>query len=554
MPVFNPFHMSGIFSTFDPDAIQSVDFQKGGISPEYGNNLSSVVNINLRDGKANKKSFYTNISLMSSRFRWEGPIKNGSFMFSVRRTYLDLIVDALHLIKILPDWIVLPYNFIDGIGKVVFRPSPTSKLRISSYLGKDTYDFSKLEGDDIENKFTWVNGAFSIAYDKQVSPSFMYHSSISSSVFRSEWVPTDTISSIIIDNKISLYQFKSYGKWNYSQKGSIQIGVEPKQYNVNFDITGLSYTPLHMGERNFSELSTFAHWTFQLFNNGKIELGDRLTYFSYHDETKQSLFARASFQLPNNFKLSGGWHKRHQGIMTVGNEEVILTMFEAWLPTPKDRGVMSSEQVSFGLWHISDTGNRIGIEVFQKVFSNLVEFNTKKYTMEEPDFVSGNGSSKGIEFLYRDDFGDVQTLLSYTLSETVKQLQSIAYSPRYDHTHDLNFNLNHPLGRKWTMGWKFVYQTGSPFTPIMGYYIQHLPDVGNYEVPLYGKRNSVRLPNYHRMDVNFSRKIHVKGKPFTLYIDLINIYGRLNVLTYSKSEEANMQMPPLITFGIKTRI
>lgn len=183
-----------------------------------------------------------------------------------------------------------------------------------------------------------------------------------------------------------------------------------------------------------------------------------------------------------------------------------------------------------------------------------MEFNTKKYTSDEPDFVNRNGLSKGIEFLYRDDFGDVQTLLSYTLSETVKKLQGITYNPRYDHTHDLNFNLNHPLGRKWTMGWKFVYQTGSPFTPIMGYYIQHLPDVGNYEVPLYGKRNSVRLPNYHRMDVNFSRKIKLKGNPFTLYIDLINIYGRLNVLTYSKSEEANMQMPPLITFGIKTRI
>lgn len=267
----------------------------------------------------------------------------------MRIPYLDLIVDALHYAKILPDWIVLPFSFIDGIGKVVFRPSPTSKLRISSYLGKDTYDLSKLEGEDIENKFTWVNGALSVAYDKQVSPSFMFHSSVSSSVFSSKWLPTNTTNTISIDNKISLYQFKSYGKWNYSHKGNIQIGVEPKRYNVNFDISGLSYTPLHMGESKFNELSAFAHWTFPLLKNGKIELGDRVTYFSYHDEIKQSLFARVSIQFPNNFKISGGWNTRHQGIMTVGNEEVILTMFEAWLPTPKDLGVMSSEQVSWSL-------------------------------------------------------------------------------------------------------------------------------------------------------------------------------------------------------------
>ncbi len=122
MPIFNPFHMSGIFSTFDPDAVQSVDFQKGGLHPEYGNHLSSVININLRDGKANKKSLYTNVSLMSSRFRWEGPIKKGSYMVSIRRTYIDLILDVLRFIKVFPPEIVLPYNFIDGIGKLGEAP------------------------------------------------------------------------------------------------------------------------------------------------------------------------------------------------------------------------------------------------------------------------------------------------------------------------------------------------------------------------------------------------------------------------------------------------
>ncbi len=339
-------------------------------------------------------------------------------------------------------------------------------------MGKDTYDLSKIEGDEPGNKFTCVNGSISITYDKQMSPSFMMHHNVSMSLFKLEWPPTDTISSIAIDNKISLFQFKTYSKWNYSQNGSIQVGIEPKQYKVNFDISGLSYLPLHLGASTFSEWSTFVHWTIPMLNIGKVELGDRLTYFTHPKETKQSLFGRTTLKLPFNFKFSGTWSTGHQGIMTVGNEEVLLTLFDAWLPIPQDFGVMSSVQVSFGLWHDFDNGNRFGFEVFRKEFSNLVEFNMKKYTMDEPDFVSGNGSSDGVEFLHRDDFGKVQTLLSYTLSETIKELQGITYNPRYDHTHDLNFNWNHPLGKKWMMGWKFVYQTGSPFTPTMGYYNQ----------------------------------------------------------------------------------
>ncbi len=554
IPVFNPYHLLGIFSTFDPDAIQSVVIQKGNIQPEYGNHLSSVVNINLRDGKASAKSIGVNASLVSTRIRAEGPLTKGSYMVTLRRTYLDWIVDGLRTLHILPESIVLPYHFMDGVGKVIYRPTPTSKLRLSTYFGTDVYDLSKLDQDTTENKLIWNNRAVGLAYDAQISPQFRFHTSLSFSRFNTRWLPTDTVSTIQINNAIRLWQLKSFISRRFFGDYVLQVGIEPQFYVLDFDITGLSYTPLHLGRDVFTEQSAFIRGRVPVFNYGNIDLGDRFTYFQYQDVFRHSPSARLSVSLPGDARLTLGWNRTNQGIMTVGNEEVLLTMFEAWLPIPKDLGVMTADQVSIGVSRTPMTGLTMGVEIYDRTFRRIVEFNTQKYTPEEPDFVNGTGHARGMELYFRKDFGPVHTLLAYTLSKTKKTIQGLTYTPRFDRTHDLSIYIRHPLGHAWRLGWRFVYQTGTPYTPVEGYYTQYLPpNVGMQEVPLYGKRNSHRLPDYHRLDLNFSREVTIRGKTFTLYLDWINIYGRLNILRYDSINNAEIQMPPLITIGFKTQ-
>lgn len=554
IPVFNPYHLLGIFSTFDPDAIQSVVIQKGNIQPEYGNHLSSVVNINLRDGKASAKSINVNASLVSTRIRGEGPLNKGSYMVTLRRTYLDWIVDGLRALQLLPESIVLPYHFMDGVGKVIYRPTPTSKLRLSTYFGTDVYDLSKLDQDTTENKLIWNNRAVGLAYDAQLSPQFRFHASLSFSRFNTQWLPTDTVSTIQINNAIRLWQLKSFITRRFSGDYVLQIGIEPQFYVLEFDIAGLSYTPLHLGRDVFTEQSAFIRAKVPVSTVGQMEVGDRFTYFQYQDVFRHSPSARLSVSLPGDARLTLGWNRTNQGIMTVGNEEVLLTMFEAWLPIPKDLSVMTADQVSIGVARTPVTGLTMGAEIYDRTFRRIVEFNTQKYTPEEPDFVAGTGQSRGMELYFRKDYGPVRTLLAYTLSKTKKTIQGLTYTPRFDRTHDLSIYIRHPLGHAWRLGWRFVYQTGTPYTAVEGFYTQYLPpNVIMQEVPLYGKRNSRRLPDYHRLDMNLSREVTIRGKTFTLYLDWINIYGRLNILRYDSINNAEIQMPPLITIGFKTQ-
>ena len=99
--VYNPFHLGGVFSTFNTDAIKEAEFIAGGFPARYGGRMGSVLEIINRDGNARDYSAKVNISLISSKALVEGPLPKvgpvkGSFMLAGRRTYFDKIVENKH--------------------------------------------------------------------------------------------------------------------------------------------------------------------------------------------------------------------------------------------------------------------------------------------------------------------------------------------------------------------------------------------------------------------------------------------------------------------------
>ena len=94
VPVYNASHLGGLFSVFNPDAIKNVNLIKGGFPARYGGRLSSVLEINMKEGNTKKFKTDMTLGLISSKLTIEGPIiKNKtSFIFSARRTYADLLV------------------------------------------------------------------------------------------------------------------------------------------------------------------------------------------------------------------------------------------------------------------------------------------------------------------------------------------------------------------------------------------------------------------------------------------------------------------------------
>lgn len=135
--VYNANHFFGFFSVFNPDIVKNVSFFNGGIPARYGGRLSSVIDIQMKEGNKNDFHAEGGIGIISSRLTLEGPIKflrrNASFIISGRRTYFDpllKLLDSGNSEKLL-------YKFYDVNAKFNIELNAKNKLYFSTYTGYD---------------------------------------------------------------------------------------------------------------------------------------------------------------------------------------------------------------------------------------------------------------------------------------------------------------------------------------------------------------------------------------------------------------------------------
>ncbi|MBN1926406.1 MAG: TonB-dependent receptor plug domain-containing protein, partial [Prolixibacteraceae bacterium] len=144
VPIYNVNHLFGFFSVFNPASIKTVKLYKGGFPARFGGRLSSVIDINMKEGNMKKISGEASVGLISSRISVEGPIikDKTSFIVSARRTYGDLLLQpVLKLATIQQQDMNLSagYYFYDLNAKINHIFNERSRLYLSGYFGQDEF-------------------------------------------------------------------------------------------------------------------------------------------------------------------------------------------------------------------------------------------------------------------------------------------------------------------------------------------------------------------------------------------------------------------------------
>ncbi|NJK84121.1 MAG: TonB-dependent receptor plug domain-containing protein [Saprospiraceae bacterium] len=183
VPIYNPTHILGIFSVFNADAIKNVSLIKGGFPARYGGRLSSVLNINMKDG--NLQSFHGegSISNIASKLTLEGPIKKGvsSYLISGRRTYLDLFVSPF--IKAGSDGLdKLAAYFYDLNGKLQHRINDKQSLHFSFYTGRDVLE-TRVRDKEIQEvsggELGWQNQIAALRWNYNLNSQLFLNTTVS---------------------------------------------------------------------------------------------------------------------------------------------------------------------------------------------------------------------------------------------------------------------------------------------------------------------------------------------------------------------------------------
>jgi len=139
--IYNPTHVLGFFNAFNPDIVSSAALYKGNIPAVYGGRLSSVLDINVKDGDFEDWHLKGGLGIVSSRFTLEGPIQKDktSFLLSGRSSYSDWILSAINV----PEIRASSASFYDINLRFAHRFNDKNNISLSFYNTSDNFEYNQ---------------------------------------------------------------------------------------------------------------------------------------------------------------------------------------------------------------------------------------------------------------------------------------------------------------------------------------------------------------------------------------------------------------------------
>lgn len=579
--VYNSGHLLGFFSVFNADALKNTTLIKGGMPGNYGGRLSSVVDVQMKDGNNQKFALEGGVGLIASRLTVQGPlVKNkSSFIISGRRTYAfelaQPFIDKSNLAG-------TSYYFYDLNAKINYQFSDRDRLYLSTYFGRDVLNYNSNERDlginlpygnatatlrwnhlfsdqlfmnisaiynDYDFSFGGRQGDFQFNlisgvrdYNGKVDfdyyPGSRHHIKFGANYTYHKLTPN------VANATDGTTEFSNNFKPQYAHESAIYLQDDFKvnvKLSINVGLRGSSFTQLG------PYVSTFDQ---QVYEEGKPVK----TYYGIEPRVsgKYSLSATTS--------IKAGVALTNQYLHLVSNSTSTLPA-DVWVPSSELIKPQIGIQYALGYFrNFSNDAYETSVEVYYKNLYNQIDYRENYVNNPavglENEFVFGEGRSYGLELFLKKRTGALNGWIGYTLSRTERQFPDInngdVFPSVYDRTHDLSVVGNYQLSKKWEFGGAFVFGTGNAFTPIRALYL-----IDQRLSPDYGLRNSGRIQSYHRFDLSatFTPKPEVKNNfssnwTFSVY----NVYNRRNPFFIYYGLEANVEAGTASAKGYKVSL
>ena len=567
--VYSPVHFFGLFSTFLVEGIDEVNFYKGGFPPEYGNRLSSVLDIKSREGGKDTvetwlKGSSLKVSTFASQAHTEGRRGPVRWLLAGRRTYIDQVLTALRD-QGLTD-LDLNYYFYDLQGNVHYDVAKDQGLMLSWYNGRDLLDFTPF-------KVEWGNTVIPLNYDLALSKRFSAHSALSYSHFSQKFGLENIFE---FYNRIVTAAYKQSFEYTGIDSHRLSFGAEISWMETIFTNDQI------IAKVRLRDYTDF--WLNSLFAQDKWTLGDaeltgglRVTHSTTLDEPGLEPRLSLKYKLPRGQTLDfhTGFYQQYINSIQFSDQE---NLNEFYYPAKQ----VSTQTVNptssllfsagYGLDKLLGAWD-LGLEGYFKTVNHLPVFSPN----DVPDsvllrtdrdlgdlFREANGYSYGFEASVRKPDGIVFGGFSYSNGTAVIREDAHKDQPFFPSWHqphsfkaDLALTLRGKDGlfkrnakRYLRMSSQLKYATGLPYTEYLGYTEGHLldqnqgrgaggpnPEYDDNLNLLRGNRNAALVPAYFRWDlkpVDWGRE----GR-WNFSWTILNITGHKNIFFYTYDRLAN---------------
>ena len=563
--VYNPNHMFGILSSFNPDVINDVELYKSSIPAQYGGRISSVLEVRSRDGNNKKIQGSLGLGLLTSRLHLEGPIVKDrtTFILGGRTTYSNWIFN------------LLPANSGYAGGKASFQDvnlgishkiNERNSIHAYGYFSRDKFSFS----NDTTFRYRNINGSLkwhSVLSDRHTMTATVgydsYHYGIEDKFNALMAYTLNTA----VDQAFAKVHFTS----TFGDDHTLGYGVNAIGYDLNpgsyhpFGSASI-VAPRDLTHERALESALYADDVWRINPQLSVEAGLRWSQFFRPDNSR--------FRGGPEFRLSGkysfndvtsikaGINTMRQYIHMISNS-INVSPTDSWRLTSDKIRPQTGWQAATGFYRTLMEGTLdLSLEAYYKRVKHYIDYKSGAVlVMNEnlaDELIETENRAYGVELMAKKTLGKLNGWVSYTYSRSrLREMEDRGietinggrwYNAPYDKPHDVKVVANYKMTHRFSLSANLDYATGRPVTIPVGRY--------NYDGGIrlvYSERNGYRIPDYFRLDLalivepgHYLKKLTHFSMTFGCY----NVTGRKNPYSvYYTSDRRNVTGHMLSVFA-----
>ena len=580
--IYNPTHLFGLFSAFNADIVRDVELYKSTIPARYGGRISSVLEINNREGNSKKITGSAGIGLLTGKLNLEGPIykERTTFILGFRSTYSDWILGLLPEDSGYKNGTA---SFYDINGGICHKIDSKNTLYLNGYYSRDGFKFS------IDTCFNYNNINVSVKWRSILNE----HNNLTVATGYDQYNyntfdKSNSANAYKMNFGIRQIFLRANFNWLVSEKHTLQYGLNSVYYMVNpgrmipyGDSSIVMYDRINTERASESALYISDNW--DITDKLSLDLGLRYTLYSalgpdtYYKYASNSLRSEstiidtvnigsgaiekvyhgpefrfsARYLFNDNFSIKAGFNSMFQSIHMLSNTTAISPA-DIWKLSDANIRPQKGWQAAFGLYgNFLDKSVELSLEGYYKKMYRYLDYRSGAVlTMNkniERDVVETQGRAYGLELMIKKPLGKLNGWISYTYSKTeLRDNNSVVneavnkgkwYPAAYDKPHDVKLIGNFKFTQRYSFSMNVDYSTGRPVTiPVSKYYYSN-----GYRL-YYSERNAYRIPDYFRIDLAFNIEPSHNLRLLlhsTITFGVYNLLGRENAFSVYYNTSGN---------------
>ncbi len=559
MTIQNPDHLLGFFSIFNPDVLSTATLIKGGIPAQYGGRISSVLNLEMKEGDASRFHGNAALSLLSGQFSLEGPAPGkGSFIVSGRRSYYELIGEYLR--RNFTDYEKAQYSFYDLYFKSVHRPAAGHRLSLSAYHGRDRGLAATAAGSaalaSFENSLHWGNSAAILNWDYLKRPHWLLHGSISAGKYSFDnqdhyrlarkdiAFSRATYQSTIAETNARLEAVHLADAHKQTTFGVTwaKIQLTPTFQVIQTDSAGVTRTIPYLDADKSSAVPVtfYAEHQHELGARWKISAGIHFAVFNARDTTffcaEPRLSLRYRYSTPLTFKASYSRLQQYEQMLAHSNLSMISdirVLADNKIPAAQ------CDQWGLGAYYEPIPGLSVSSELYYKGMRHILEFHEEKLTpnavVDWRDLVDpGSGYIYGLEIMAQKTGGQTTGWISYTTDKVKRSYQYIDRGTivpyAFEQRHSVHAAMARQFSERFDLSVIWLFQLGHAMSLGPEKFTSpgwmQIPGLDAAFIIINDAPSSRRVPVYHRLEINGGFHFKTSWDQHILRLGLFNAFSR----------------------------